>query len=326
LKNTKDEFFEKSLNSFADVAEKMTDSVTLQIYAAKINGNKDQLEQIARSATESCQEKECYVRDYEIKEIIRSLSLVGELELAREFVTEIQNKNKTAEAMMFIAEESRSLEDFRNLEGLIRNEMTDRVEQIRSMEKLISLLCEEKIYVWAEVLAKNSEYETSNLARIAEIARKNGDLEIAIEFALSGQNVDALFEILDGIISKDIRKAREVAESMQELWWGSFYRAWAYVGIYFKSGESCDIDKAESVILDAIKNEAPKCEFDRYCELAMIVAANSINPEINEKLSKLLETSNWRNKEVLEKSIETLLSERKRHKKMESNLLNKNKA
>ena len=255
------------------------------------------------------------VADYRIKGLVGSLSLVGEFELAREAAKAILNKKKAVEAMLSIAKESRDLEDLRNVERLIRDEVPEGFDRNGYIEKLICILAGERIYIWAEVLAKNSEYDTSNLGRIAKAAMKNGDLETAVEYALAGQDSDTLFEVLVDVIGKDLDKAREIAEKMQPIWWGNFYRAWAYVGIYYTSGESRDIEKAASVILDAIKNNEPRSELDRYSELAIIIAANSNDPEIIEELSKLLDPLEWRSEEVLEKSIETLLLGRKKKRK-----------
>lgn len=114
-KNTKEEFFEKSLNSLAGVAEKITDSITLQVYAAKIKGNSGRIAEIVRSAILSKSDEREDISDYKIKGLVGSLSLIGEFELAREAAATISDKNKAAEAMLCIAKESRDLEDLRNI-------------------------------------------------------------------------------------------------------------------------------------------------------------------------------------------------------------------
>lgn len=302
--NKQDEFFERSLSSLVQAAEKI-DSISLQIYIAKIREDKEKLAEIVNNA----------ISLYEIATIVEALSLIGEFELARKATKAIASREKAAEAMMAIAEKSGDLEDLRNLERYIKYEMTDDFEQNSFMEKLICLLAKERNYIWAEVLAKNSDHVTFNFGKIAKGALENGDLDMAIEYALIGEDADILFEILKGILAEDFQKARDLAERMQDLWWGSFYRSEAYFGIYLSSGKSEDIEKAASIIMDAIKNKESSDSLDSYCDLAIKIAIKCKNSEMIEELSGLLDPSNWRDQEIIKKSVERLLLAKERRKK-----------
>lgn len=310
-------FFERSLNGLAEVARKAEDNTKLQIYAAKVRKDRNKIAEIVNKAIFSEEEisseedKQCS-KDYAIAEIVKSLSMIGEFDLARQALASIVDREKSAKARMALSEESRDLEDLRDLERFVNSEMIDGFEKDRMTEKLIALLSKEKKYIWAEVLAKNSENPISNYGVIAKKALENNDQDISIEFALNGQEIDPLFAIFHNVLMKDVQKARELAERMQDLWWGSFYRSWAYYFIYRSNGSSEDIDRAASIILEAIKNEELHGSSSEYFELALKIAMISKNAEMVERLSKLLDPLNWRSQEIMEKSFEKLFSSGKK--------------